>query len=303
MTKKRAKIGLALGTGAARGLAHIGVIKVLVKEGIPIDFIAGSSMGALVGGCYAAGLDIDTLEKLAYEIDLKQVRRYFDPTFSRHGLVHGRKIEEIFRSIIGDIAFKDLKIPLSVMTTDLISGKEVVLSEGSVVKALRASISIPVFFKPVQYGEMLLVDGGLVDPIPVGLVAKMGADIVIAVDVTRDVERSIRMARPTRRQKGLRGLLSIFRRGRMKEREEEWAPSMFKVMIQTIKIAEAKIAELQLAEEKVDVLIKPTLDDIYFLEFTKARQLIALGEKATRDVLPLIHHKIREFQSRSLEKI
>lgn len=296
MASKRAKIGIALGTGAARGLAHLGVIKGLVQSGIPIDFIAGSSMGALVGGCYAAGIDLKTLEKLACEIDLKQTRRYFDLTFSRHGIVHGRKIEEILRSVLGDITFKDLKIPLAVMATDLISGKEVILNEGSVVKAVRASISIPVIFTPVKYGDMLLVDGGLVDPIPAGLVTRMGADIVIAVDVTRDMQKSIRMERP-KKKNGFRSFLSRLRRGR-KVKMEEWAPGMFKVMIQTIKITEAKIAELQLAEEKVDILIKPAVDEIYFMEFSKARELIDRGEKAALDMLPLIQHKIREFEAK-----
>lgn len=297
-TKRRAKVGVALGTGAARGMAHVGVIKALVGAGIPIDFLAGSSMGALVGACFASGLDLETIERLACEVDLKQTRRYFDLTFSRHGIVHGRKIEEILRTILGDITFKDLKIPFSAMATDLISGKEVVLSEGSVVKAVRASISIPVIFTPVKHGEMLLVDGGLVDPIPAGLISKMGADIVIAVDVTRDVEKSIRMERPKKRRRlnGLRTFLSRLTRA-SRVSAQEFAPGMFKVMLQTIKITEAKIAELQLAEEKVDVLIKPNLDDIYFTEFSRAREMIDKGFKAAQDAIPLIHQKIRQFES------
>ncbi len=295
MENNRPKVGIALGTGAARGLAHIGVLKVLQNEGIPIDFLSGTSMGALVGGCFAAGLPLEELERLALEIDAKKVRSYFSPSFTRHGIAHGNTVEDILRDIIGDIDFKDLKIPLSVMCTDLITGKEVILSEGSVIKALRASISLPVIFTPVKHNGYLLVDGGLVDPLPVSAVAKMGADKIIAIDVTRNIEKSIMMAKPPRYDK-VRSLFSWWK-GDRKEKSE-WTPGMFQVMLQTIKVMEAKLTELQLAEEKVDVLLKPALDHILFLDFKKSGELIRHGEEVTRLALPEIRKKISTTSSK-----
>lgn len=295
MAGKKPKIGVALGTGAARGLAHLGVLKALMHEGIQIDCLAGTSMGALVAGCVAAGIPIEKLEKLACDINPKQVRKYFKPSFTRHGLAHGKTVEDVLRDIIGNITFDQLKIPLWVMGTDLVSGKEVVLNQGEVVKAVRASISLPVIFTPVKKENMLLVDGGLVDPIPAGLLTKMGADIIIAVDVTRDIEKSIKMGLKTKFAKS-RSFFSKWRRGKG-EKDQDMTPGMFQVLLQTIKVMEAKIAELQLSEERVDVLIKPALDHIFFLEFRRARELIDLGENAAMDALPIIRQKIRQFEA------
>lgn len=291
MEEQRPKVGIALGTGAARGLAHIGVLKALQREGIPIDFISGTSMGALVGGCFAAGIPVEDLERLALEIDAKKVRSYFSPSFTRHGIAHGRTIEDILRDIIGDITFDQLKIPLAVMCTDLITGDEVVLKSGSVIKALRASISLPVIFTPVKYNGSLLVDGGLVDPLPVSAVAQMGADIIIAVDVTRNIEQSILMAAKPPRYDKVRSLFSRWKKGDPKEKPE-WTPGMFQVMLQTIKVMEAKLTELQIAEEKVDILLKPSLNHILFLDFKKSNELISRGEEVVMKSLSEIRDKI-----------
>jgi len=293
MNKRRPKIGVALGTGAARGFAHIGVLKVLEREGIPVDFLAGSSIGALVASCYAAGMSLAEMEKRASELNPKQIRSYFSPSFTRHGIAHGRTIEDYLKGVMGDVQFSNLKIPLSIMCADLVTGKEVILREGSVVKAVRASISMPVIFTPVKYNKTFLVDGGLVDPIPVGPVSKMGADIIIAVDVTRDIEKSFMMKKNLKLDK-TRSFFSRWKKSKP-SKDEDWTPGMLQVLLHTIKIVEAKIAELQLSQEKVDVLIKPPVDHIFFLEFRKGKELVELGEKAATEALPLIREKIRQF--------
>ena len=179
------KIGLALGSGGAKGLAHIGVIKTLIKNNIPIDFIAGSSIGAMVGGAYAAIKDIEKVEKIALEANWKQILSLIDPSLGQ-GLIKGKKIKNFMESYIGKVHFKDLNIPLSVVATDLKTGEAVFINEGEVASAVRASISYPLVFKPVERENKLLTDGGLSYPIPVNIVKKMGADLVIAVNLDTD---------------------------------------------------------------------------------------------------------------------
>ncbi len=179
---KRPAVGLALGSGGAKGLAHIGVIKVLKEHRIPIDYIAGTSIGALVGAYYAAFGEVESLEKLIYEMDWKSGFYLLDPTL-KGGLFKGRKIESFLKGIFKDVSFKSLKIPFTAVATDLVHGVEVDFSSGDLLQALRASISVPFIFRPVKAGRRVLTDGGLTNPVPFDLVQKMGADFVIAVNL------------------------------------------------------------------------------------------------------------------------
>jgi len=183
---KQPKIGLALGSGGPKGLSHIGIIKVLEKNNIPIDFIAGVSIGSVVGGFYAYTKNIEKIEEIALSNNWRHtLSLFFDPSLSQ-GLINGRKIKIFIENIIGKIHFKDLKIPFSVVTTDIKTGKAVIMDKGEVATAIRASSSIPLIFKPVKLGNSLLVDGGLSIPVPAGVVRGMGADIVIAVNLDAD---------------------------------------------------------------------------------------------------------------------
>lgn len=175
-------IGLALGGGGPRGIAHVGVIKTLLKNKIPIDYIAGTSAGAWVGAFYAEHKDVVALEEATVGFKGEKIKSLFEPTL-KGGLVKGNKVKSFLNVWLGDILFKDLEIPLSIVTTDLVSGKQVVINSGSVVPALQASMSIPLLFKPVEINKRLLVDGGLVNPLPNDVVRQMGADIVIAVNL------------------------------------------------------------------------------------------------------------------------
>ena len=182
---KRPRIGLALGSGGAKGLAHIGVIKVLEKNNIPIDFIAGSSIGALIGGFYSATKDIKQVEEIAISTNWRQLLSLVDPSL-RQGLIKGEKIKKFIETHIGKVKFQDLKIPLSVIATDLRNGEIIPISQGEVASAIRASISFPLIFKPVEREGKLLADGGLSLPVPVEIVSKMGAKLVIAVNLDAD---------------------------------------------------------------------------------------------------------------------
>ena len=176
------KVGLALGSGGARGFAHLGVIKVLVENDIPIDYIAGSSMGSLVACFYASGLDFNQLYKLSTSFKRKF---YLDFTIPKMGFIAGKRIKDLIRLFTKGKQLEDLNPPVSVVATDLKTGEKVVFKEGPIAEAVRSSISIPGVFVPEKKDGRLLVDGGVVDRVPVSVVKGMGADIVIAVDVSR----------------------------------------------------------------------------------------------------------------------
>jgi len=176
------KIGLALGSGGVKGLAHIGVIKVLEKNNIPIDYIAGSSIGALIGAGYAFRQDIEKIEKIAMETSWKRALHLLDPGWPG-GIIKGRKVEKLIKEWLPEASFDNLKIPLAIVATDILSGQRVNIKNGDIIKAILASLAVPPIFKPVEYENYLLSDGGLSNPLPANVVREMGADIVIAVNL------------------------------------------------------------------------------------------------------------------------
>lgn len=178
---KKKRIGLALGGGSVRGLAHIGILKVLKKHNIPIDLIAGTSIGAVIGSAYCAGIEPEELEKISLT---KNWRELVDFTIPKKGFIIGQKIKNYIRQLTKNKNFGSLGVPLSVVATDLNKQEKVVFERGSVADATRASISLPGIFNPVKMGEKELVDGGLIDPIPFEEVIRRGADIIIAVDLS-----------------------------------------------------------------------------------------------------------------------
>lgn len=179
----RPKIGLALGGGGPKGLAHIGVIKTLLNHDIPIDYIAGTSAGALIGSLYAYSGDIESVERHIMDRNRLQLLSYFSDVSLNAGFIGGNRIEKFLSEYIQEDDFKSLKVPFTALAVNLIDGKLVHLNHGSVVKAVRASIAIPVLFKPVTIDDKILVDGGLMSQVPVNTAFAMGADIVIAVQL------------------------------------------------------------------------------------------------------------------------
>lgn len=175
-------VGLVLGSGGARGWAHIGVIRALTEANIPITYVAGSSIGALVGAIYTAG-ELDDLEELVRSLDWRTVISYFDVVFPRSGLLDGNRVYELLSDHLRDMKIEDAEIKFCCVATDLLAGKEVRLQSGAMVDAVRSSISIPGVFTPFQRGDCFLGDGGIVNPVPVDVVKDMGADIIVAVNL------------------------------------------------------------------------------------------------------------------------
>jgi NTE family protein len=262
------KIGLALGGGAARGLAHIGVLEVLEKEGIRFDMIAGTSAGAAVGALYAQGKLASQMEELALNTGWKRLVSLVDLALPRSGFIEGTRIKNQLKSIIGDIEFSDLKIPMACVATDIRSGEEVVINQGSVLEGVRASISVPVIFTAVKWKDRYLVDGGLVNPVPVSTVREMGADFIIAVNVIPDIGDR------TQRTK------------RFKQ------PNIFNIMLQSIYISTYSVVRSSL--EGADIVIEPHLKHIGYVDFHRARDCIAQGKLAAQDLIQQIKKQLRE---------
>ncbi|MFH1802013.1 MAG: patatin-like phospholipase family protein [archaeon] len=276
---QRKKIGVALSSGGSRGLAHIGVLEILEKNKIPIDMIAGTSMGALIGALYAIEPNAKKIEKKA--IGLKD-QSFFDYTFPRHGLIKGKKIEEILKNLIGDIEFKDLKIPLYITAFDLKNNREIIFHRGDVTKAVRASISIPGIFIPIINKGRILVDGAVADPIPTEILRERGADIVIAVNVNHlKTKKPIMNAEaiPKQSQKGL--------------------PSIYQSAMRSLHIRECELSEADLFGDKADVVININLEKIDGFDFSKTKILIQKGRYSTRRYLKEIRnaseHPFKEF--------
>jgi NTE family protein len=182
MKKKRKTIGIAFGSGGIRGLAHVGVINALLKNNIPIDYVAGSSIGAWISAHYALYQDIELLEEYTVHKQREKFRAFLEPSL-RGGVVKGKKIDALLTTWLGDSSFRDTKIPCHIVATDLISGNPIILKSGKLAKAAHASMAIPTLFAPIQHKGMLLVDGGTCNPVPDDVVKKMGADIVISVNL------------------------------------------------------------------------------------------------------------------------
>lgn len=258
---KAPKVGLALGAGAAKGFAHLGVLKVLEEEKIPIDLIVGCSMGSIFGALYGAGADLDLLEKLLEQLPQKQL---FDLAVPKMGLIRGHRLEALLKLLTKDMDFSQLNIPVYVVAVDVEKGEKVVISEGSVAEAVRCSISIPGIFVPKPWRGRLLVDGAVLERVPVGVAQKCGADIVIAVDVKFGGESN----------------------------REIKVTNIFEVFLNSIELMEREVALPYLSE--ADVLIQPDLAHIASSEFHRFKECIAIGEAAARRAIPQIKQLLTE---------
>ena len=301
------KIGLALGSGSARGWAHIGVVHALAEAGIHIDYIAGTSIGSVVGAVYASG-NIDTLEKVVLQLDWKQIVYFFDVVLPKSGLIDGKKLSAFVRSYVDGIKnIEDLPIPLCAVSTNLATGDEVIIQSGDIIDAVRASISVPGIFTPVKKNGAFLVDGGLVNPVPVSVARQMGADFVIAVDLNHGiaVDKGFRQTAPPismvnrpkteggqvteKKNRILELLNSRFAsvefsalshiKGWMRT---ERTPNIFEVLTSSINIMEAQITATKLKTDPPDLLIQPNLSHIKFLEFNRAEEAIVEGYRETK---------------------
>jgi NTE family protein len=287
------KVGLALGGGAARGWAHIGVLRALQKAGIEPDIIAGTSIGAVVGGCYAAG-HLDNLEVWARELTPKRVFGYLDFNLAGTGLISGQRLCDRLELHLGDRNIEDLSARFTAVATEVGTGHEHWLSRGRLVDAVRASYALPGVFKPVKVNGRWLFDGALVNPIPVSVCRALGARYVIAVNLNFDIlgrgsvisapeafyaddddqlHAAIQEVKPEK--KGVRALLlrQIFGRG-------DGAPGISTVMVDAFNIVQDRIARSRLAGDPPDAMISPRLQDIGLFDFHRAEEAIQRGVDA-----------------------
>ena len=309
---KHKRVGLALGSGGARGWAHLGVLQALKEKGVEVEVVAGTSMGAVVGVFLAARRD-GVLRELAQDLDWKRLRPFFwEVSLSRSGLTDGRRLLEEFQKMLGIREFRELDLPFRAVATDLDTGGEVVLSSGNLLQAVRASISIPGLFSPIPVGKRFLVDGGLVNPVPVSVARAMGAQTVIAVDVSQGIvpgkkpegrkgkepepaRGPLALPRPTAAEEkgGATRLLDGFRteiekkvnRLRAAAADAAARPAVMDVLVQSVRIAEARIALARRQSEPPDILVEPKLGNIGTLEFHRAKEAMAAGYAAAMQAL------------------
>lgn len=331
--RRKKKVGLALGSGAARGFASIGVLQALKEMDIYPDLIAGTSMGALVGAFHATG-NLDTLEEVVLKTDWMKVTRFFtDIVFPRNGLIDGRRIEKFIRKYTEEIDIEDTDIPFRAISTDINTGEEVVLSEGKLIEAVRASISIPGIFTPVHVNGRFLVDGALVNPVPVTVARNMGADIVVAVDVnrymfdgrrTKGVSESERPGRRNKERKGRirlpggktlqieRVVSSLGKRfggvdlhalgHAVGWKEKKKGPNIIEILVTSGHIMGFHISRYMLDLHQPDVVIAPKVGQIKLLEFHRAKEAVSAGYEEVMEQRGEIERAMRK-KKRSANRI
>lgn len=265
------RVGLAMGSGAAYGYTLVGLLKVFEREGIPIDMVAGTSMGALLGGFFAAGKTPTEIEEVSRTITKHWLFQNImgDITFPLSGFLAGQTLSAFLRSVIGTIEFQQLPIPFAAVATDIRSGHEVVMKEGRVTDAIRASTSLPILFKPLLHKGRYLVDGGLVNPVPTSTVANMGADILISVNLT---------AKPSVR----RGLGRYRRTFPLAPR----SPSVMEIFFKMLYTMQYEIAQAR--TEIAHVVIAPDVRDFLWTDFHRSDDILKIGAAATEEALPKI---------------
>jgi len=304
--KRPKKIGLALGSGSARGWAHIGVIEALADAGITVDYVAGTSAGAVVGAVYAAG-NINSLKDSALRMDWKRVIYFLDVVFPKSGLIDGNRIAEFIKSHVQEKDIENLPIPFRAVSTDLTTGNEIAIHKGDIIEAVRASISIPGIFTPVKKDDMTLVDGGLVNPVPVSVVREMGADFVIAIDLNHDILARRGLKKPPSPKPenmepeineieiptGINKVLGVLNKKSKAvdipalTHVKQWMaggqkPTIFEVLVTSITIMEEQITSARLKTDPPDLLIQPRLGHMKLLEFYRAKEAILEGYNETK---------------------
>lgn len=292
MVKEKLKVGLALGGGGARGLAHIGVLKVLERENIPIDLITGTSMGAIIGGVYALKKDISAIEKIAekyskiseFNIDLsfgekeKKDKPFFlkrMSDFLKRGYIlnlelrkqyinDGEGVKKIIKDLVGDKAFTDTKIPFAAVAADLAKGEKVILDQGKLFDALLASASIPGMFPPVIANKKILVDGGIVDVVPIEAAQSLGANFIIAVSVSQTLKKRVEF------------------------------DNAVEILFRSDSITSAELRKLQLSF--ADIVITPKVGRFHWSDFSRPEQCIREGEIAAQNTISEIKEKLKRLK-------
>jgi NTE family protein len=287
------RVGLVLGSGSARGWAHIGVIRVLERAGIRPDLVCGTSIGALVAGAYAAG-ELDRFEEWVLRMRLTDVISFMDVGIGG-GLLKGARLMAFIRRTFPDRAIEELQMPFGAVATALYTGTEIWLRTGSMLEAVRASIAMPGLFTPVLRDDVLLVDGGLVNPVPVSLARAMGAEVLIAVDLSSDLlgrhlqviaeapaaEQEVTATWMRKLQNNLTSLMGAS--------DASKSPSMLDIVASSLNVMQVRITRSRMAGDPPDVLVAPRLARLALLDFHRAQEAIEEGERAMEAALPSLH--------------
>ncbi|MDP1585902.1 MAG: patatin-like phospholipase family protein [Bradyrhizobium sp.] len=300
---RRPVIGLALGGGAARGFAHIGILRTLLAHGIVPNVVVGTSIGAVIGGAYAAG-QLDTLEQWARGLLPRNILGYLDIRLNGSGLIGGDRLASQLEAAIGPTLIEDLPLKFATVATEVRTGHEIWLTHGPIVDAMRASYALPGIFSPVLVGDRWLVDGALVNPVPVSAARALGAEIVIAANLCSDIfsttiyahgptaaapEASIGPAPPKR------GFGRLFSAERTMKREffgSGSRPGISSVMVDAFNIMQDRITRARLAGDPPDLLITPRVGQIGWFDFHRAEDLIAHGARAAERAIDSIQEAI-----------
>ena len=299
----RPSIGLALGGGGARGFAHIGVLRALIANGIVPDVIVGTSIGAVVGGCYAAN-QMDELESWSRALTVRGVLSYLDINLSGSGLIRGDQLAKRLNVGLADQRIDDLPIRFAAIATEFNTGHEIWLTRGRLAEALRASYALPGIFPPVRIGGRWLVDGALVNPVPVSAARALSARLVIAVNLNADLfgrgtiiashgsddEDDAANAAP--KSNGLRGMFTRDRALRRQFLGRRGRPGIPTVMVEAFNVMQDRITRARLAGDPPDVLISPRLGQIGWFDFHHAGEAIAIGADATEKAMAAVNEAV-----------
>ncbi len=295
------KIGLALGAGAARGWAHIGIIKALNKLGVRIDVVAGCSIGAYVGSAFASG-KLNELDEWACSLTEWQVFSLLGIGFRRGGLASGQKVFEKHKEEFCAKNFEDMALPFAAVATDLYSGKEVVFNSGEIQDAIQASCAIPALFAPIEHDGRWLVDGAVVNPVPVNQCRQLGADFVIAVNLSADFRPQLIEKfeyEHEENQKKTDKFLDKASGGFMKQwfspdpkPNKKQAPGIMSVMSSSLEILQARVTRSRLAGDPPDLIIEPQLRDVGLLEFHRAEELSLRGHQSVDRIAQQIKYQL-----------
>jgi NTE family protein len=280
-------VALVLSSGGARGCAHIGAIKVLDQNGYKITSVAGTSMGALVGGIYATG-QLLQFEEWIRSLDIKEVLRLTDFSISKKGLVKGKKVIDKIKQIVPERNIEDLSIPFCAVATDIIEGTEAVFTEGNLYEAIRASISIPTVFQPVKIGNRYFVDGGLTNPIPVNRVKRHKDDLLVVVNVSSPIpyeKKSIEIEKLSDKKYSEQIKLIKEKLNNLIPTKKTEDIGIFNLTNKSISTMMRKISDLTLEKHKPDLLINISKESFGTYDFYKAKEIIEEGESATLSAL------------------
>ena len=295
---RRPKIGIALGSGVARGWAHLGVLRALARHGVQPDLIAGTSIGALVGGAHLSNRS-PQLEVWARALTKLKVISFLDVRLGGSGVIGGGRLAQEMERNFGDLSIENLSAPFTAVAADLATGHEIWLNSGKLIDALRASFSLPGVFPPVRIDDRWLVDGALVNPVPVSVCRAMGAEIIIAVNLHADIIGKARV--PGKTYQAVAGFDLLTELETSETEDKSWrldsfinrmfgrqpdAPSMFGVMVSALNIVQDRLTRSRLAGEPPDVAINPRVGHIGLLEFHRASEVIEEGEAAVERAMP-----------------